>query len=197
MSILLVTRATTRAIPRCGPRSTIGFAKSSSFSTVSSAAAESSPKAAVVRIGDNSNSLFSYGVFGGLAVTILGGLKFVHDHVGGTEGLARTMSFYSLAIPKYIEYRMHMMKDSSDEVWDDLHEDTSKIGLKKILELRGFYIKSGQMCAVSYIVRLGFYSVPDVVTHNSVQYNWFLFVPGKHWKCFSSGLARYHVSATG
>lgn len=90
-----------------------------------------------------------YGVVGGLAVTILGGMKYMHDHVGGTEALARTMSFYSLAIPKYAEYRLHMLRDSPDEVWDALHEETSKQGLEKILELRGFYIKSGQMCAAN------------------------------------------------
>ena len=73
----------------------------------------------------------------------------MHDHVGGTEGLARTMSFYSIAIPKYLEYRLHMFKESPDEVWDELDRETSKQGLEKILELRGFYIKSGQLAAAN------------------------------------------------
>jgi len=88
-----------------------------------------------------------YGVVGGLAITVAGGIKYVHDHVGGTEGLVRTASFYSMAIPKYIIYRIHMIRESPDEVWERLHKETSEAGLEKILELRGFYVKSGQMCA--------------------------------------------------
>ena len=88
-------------------------------------------------------------VAGGLAVTVAGGIKYIHDHVGGTEGLARTMSFYSIAIPKYLEYRLHMFRESPDEVWDELDRETSKKGLDKILELRGFYIKSGQLAAAN------------------------------------------------
>jgi hypothetical protein len=78
-----------------------------------------------------------YGVVGGLVITLAGGIKYVHDHVGGTEGLVRTASFYSMAIPKYVLYRMHMIRESPDEVWEDLHKETSEAGLKKILELRG------------------------------------------------------------
>jgi aarF domain-containing kinase len=88
-----------------------------------------------------------YPVLGGLIVTTLGGAKYVHDHVGGSEGLQRSLSFYALAVPKYLEYRFHMWKDSPDDVWDDLDRETSEQGLQKILELRGFYIKCGQMCA--------------------------------------------------
>ena len=100
---------------------------------------------------DGSQRLFSPLVYaaGGLAVTVAGGIKYMHDHVGGTEGLARTMSFYSIAIPKYLEYRLHMFKESPDEVWDELDRETSKLGLEKILELRGFYIKSGQLAAAN------------------------------------------------
>jgi len=77
-------------------------------------------------------------------------LYHVQDQVGGTEGLYRTLSFYSLAIPKYIQYRYHQYMDSSDEIWDTLHDETSKQGLEKILQLKGFYIKSGQMCAANF-----------------------------------------------
>eukprot|EP00984_Skeletonema_dohrnii_P026132 scaffold15425_cov141-Skeletonema_dohrnii-CCMP3373.AAC.5 len=38
---------------------------------------------------------------------------------------------------------------SPDEVWDELHEETSKAGLDKIMELQGFYVKSGQMAAAN------------------------------------------------
>ena len=85
----------------------------------------------------NDRKLVVYGALGGLAVTFVGGLKYVHNHVGGMEGLARTVSFYSLAIPKYLEYRMHMLMESPQETWDRLDEETSKIGLQKILELGG------------------------------------------------------------
>ncbi|KAL9186640.1 hypothetical protein ACHAXT_005878 [Thalassiosira profunda] len=89
------------------------------------------------------------GIAGGTTLAALGGVAYLNHHVGGGDGLWRTVSFYSLAIPKYIEYRLHMLMDSPDEVWDRLHEDTSKAGLDKIMELQGFYVKSGQMCAAN------------------------------------------------
>ncbi|KAL7546219.1 hypothetical protein ACHAWF_009558 [Thalassiosira exigua] len=55
------------------------------------------------------------GVAGASAVAAAGGLAYLHHHVGGGEGLMRTASFYSLAIPKYVEYRVHMMMESPDE----------------------------------------------------------------------------------
>lgn len=42
-----------------------------------------------------------------------------------------------------------MEVNSPNEVWDKLHEETSKAGLDKIMELQGFYVKSGQMCAAN------------------------------------------------
>jgi hypothetical protein len=86
-------------------------------------------------------------IAGGLVITVVGGLKYFHDHFGGTEGLWRSFSFYSYAIPKYIQYRYHMWMDSPDHVWHELDRDTSKGALDKILELEGFYIKCGQLCA--------------------------------------------------
>lgn len=87
-------------------------------------------------------------IVGGLVLaTTLGGIKYFHDHVGGTEGLFRSLSFYSVAIPKYLVYRYHLWRDSPDHVWEQLDTETSQVGLKKILELHGFYIKAGQMCA--------------------------------------------------
>lgn len=88
-----------------------------------------------------------YPVLGGLAITVAGGVKWGHDHLGGTEGLLRTISFYSFAIPKYFEYRYHMWKGSPDEVWDELDREASAMGLVKARELQGFYIKGGQMAA--------------------------------------------------
>jgi aarF domain-containing kinase len=85
----------------------------------------------------------------GIVASIGGGACYLNEHLGGSEGLLRTASFYSLAIPKYVQYRYHMMMDSPDEVWDNLHKETSKAGLDKIMELQGFYVKSGQMCAAN------------------------------------------------
>ena len=81
------------------------------------------------------------GIVGGGTVLTLGTIAYINDHVGGSEGLQRTINFYSLAIPKYIEYRYHMIRQSPDEVWDKLHEETSKMGLDRIMELQGFYVK--------------------------------------------------------
>ncbi|CAB9497663.1 protein kinase UbiB [Seminavis robusta] len=90
-----------------------------------------------------------YPIVGGLVITIGGGIKWWHDHVGGPEGLKRSAHFYSYAIPKYLVYRYHVWRKSPDEVWEALDNDTSKGGLKKIQDLRGFYIKAGQMAAAN------------------------------------------------
>ena len=84
---------------------------------------------------------WALGIVGGGTVLTLGAVAYINDHVGGSEGLQRTINFYSLAIPKYIEYRYHMIRESPDEVWDKLHEETSQLGLDKIMELQGFYVK--------------------------------------------------------
>jgi hypothetical protein len=44
--------------------------------------------------GSNGRRSFWYPVIGGIAITTAGGVKYVHDHVGGTEGLTRSLSFY-------------------------------------------------------------------------------------------------------
>lgn len=99
---------------------------------------------------DGNKRRLALGIAGGAVITSVGALTYyLNDHVGGGDGLVRTAKFYSLAIPKYIEYRLHMMMDSPDDVWDRLHEETSKAGLEKIMELQGFYVKSGQMCAAN------------------------------------------------
>ncbi|CAJ1930437.1 unnamed protein product [Cylindrotheca closterium] len=86
---------------------------------------------------------------GSVVLATAGATKYVHDNVGGTEGLTRSLSFYSFAIPKYVEYRYHMYNKSPDHVWDKLDTDTSKTALDKAYELEGFYIKGGQMVAAN------------------------------------------------
>lgn len=102
-------------------------------------------------VSSKSNRFLSYSLMGagGFGLASVAVTKYIHDEVGGTEGLRRTLAFYSLAVPKYIEYRYHQIAGSPDHVWDQLDKETSKQGLEKILELRGFYIKSGQMCAAN------------------------------------------------
>lgn len=112
-----------------------------SFSSSSSLKSSSSPYSSKMSVW--------YPILGGLAITVAGGIKYVHDHVGGTEGLARTVSFYSFAIPKYVIYRWHMYRQSPDETWEALHQDTSTEGLQKAYELEGFYVKAGQMVAAN------------------------------------------------
>lgn len=108
----------------------------------------STSSAATTTINNGPNNI-KYAIVGGFIITIAGGIKYVNDQVGGTEGLERTLSFYSLAVPAYAKYRMHMFLESPDEKWKELDIVTSQQGLEKILELRGFYIKSGQMCAAN------------------------------------------------
>jgi hypothetical protein len=73
-----------------------------------------------------------YPIIGGLVVTVGGGVKWVHDHVEGTEGLERAAKFYAFAIPKYIEYRYHSWNKSPDEVWEKLDKEASTVGLQLI-----------------------------------------------------------------
>ena len=70
-------------------------------------------------------------------IAVAGGIKYCHDLFGGVEGLERSAAFYSLAIPRYIQYRFHMIKESPNEVWDDLHTETSQDALDIMLRLKG------------------------------------------------------------
>ena len=81
------------------------------------------------------------------ALTSFLALYMTHHYLEGTEGIQRAVSFYSLAIPKYIVYRYHQLVQSPDHVWERLDQETSQQGLDIILRLKGFYIKCGQMCA--------------------------------------------------
>ena len=126
-------------------RSTTATRNSMTWRLKSTSAAKSTNK-------NSSKTLMSsiwYPIIGGFVITVGGGLKYVHDHVEGTEGLERAAKFYSFAIPKYIEYRYHSWKKSPDHVWDKLDKETSATGLELVYELQGFYTKSGQMVAAN------------------------------------------------
>ena len=89
-------------------------------------------------------------VLGGFVVTCVGGLGYCYHQVGGNwEGLQRTVYFYSFAIPKYVEYRYHLWRQSPDDVWNALHVDTATRALGYVLQLQGFYVKCGQMVAAN------------------------------------------------
>jgi hypothetical protein len=88
-------------------------------------------------------------VVGGLAITVAGGIRYLHDLFGGTEGLRRSSYFYSIALPRYAQYRMHMFWNSPQETWDELDRETSLQALDAMLQLKGFYIKSGQLAAAN------------------------------------------------
>lgn len=90
-----------------------------------------------------------YSAFGGMALGAAYFVGHLHEELGGFEGIERSLSFYSVAIPRYIEYRLMQWRDKGDrnEEWEELHRRASQQGLDKIMELRGFYIKTGQMAA--------------------------------------------------
>ena len=60
----------------------------------------------------NKGSRVALTIVGGTILSTTAAIAYVNNHVGGGDGLLRTVSFYSLAIPKYIEYRFHMIMES-------------------------------------------------------------------------------------
>jgi aarF domain-containing kinase len=100
----------------------------------------------LLAFGSNRNALITSAA---LFAALSAGLSFAltHHYFDGLEGIQRAVSFYSLAIPKYIVYRYHQYMESPDHVWEQLDRVTSKQGLDIILRLKGFYIKCGQVCA--------------------------------------------------
>ena len=65
------------------------------------------------KIGENNLMTLVYGALGGLVITVFGGVSYMTYHVGGTDGLKRTISFYSLGIPGYLRYRYLMWRGES------------------------------------------------------------------------------------
>jgi hypothetical protein len=67
-----------------------------------------------------------------------GGLAYSfseREWTGKLESIYRSLSFYSVAVPRYLIYRYHLWRGSPDHVWESLHRETSDMALKKILEL--------------------------------------------------------------
>ncbi|GMH61085.1 hypothetical protein TrST_g378 [Triparma strigata] len=88
--------------------------------------------------------------FGAVLSSYLG-FQHLKSELGGTTlGLSRSLSFYSLAIPTYFRYKyLQSFEPTSQPLWDALDTEASQRGLEKILDLRGFYVKTGQMAATN------------------------------------------------
>jgi aarF domain-containing kinase len=91
---------------------------------------------------------------GTLTATIGTGVVAVRETVG-SENFDRSMSFYAVAIPGYCNYRYMDLRTRNipqaerDKKFEKLHKVWAPAALEKILELRGFYIKVGQMAATN------------------------------------------------
>ena len=137
--------ATRNKTPLCTPRihgrNKLVVTRQSGFTTTTTSSSSSSSfvgtNAAKGGQQQGDGVRFRDGVLGGLVITVLGGMRYLHDKLDGTEGVRRAGSFYTLAIPSYLEYRYHMWRDSPEETWDELDRRTSQKALDKILELKG------------------------------------------------------------
>lgn len=83
----------------------------------------------------------------GMVLVVTVGLTYCfYVQVGGSgEGLRRTLYFYGFAVPKYVEYRYHTWKRSSQDAWDELDHHTATTALRYVTELQGFYIKVSEV----------------------------------------------------
>jgi hypothetical protein len=120
---------------------------SATASSTSSASGSSRASSSSSSSSSSSRPWLRYGLAGGAVVGVAGAYGYVHNELGGHEGIYRSLSFYSKAIPRYLEYRYLQIFDKPDDHWEELDERASAQGLDKIMELRGFYIKAGQMAA--------------------------------------------------
>jgi len=84
----------------------------------------------------------------GSPLLLVGG-GLVYWHSDNLTGLQRALSFYSFAIPQYLEYRWLLWRQAPDPVWHEVDVRASQGALDKILDLQGFYIKCGQMAAAN------------------------------------------------
>lgn len=88
---------------------------------------------------------------GSISVTTVGVVLF-REFIG-PDNFDRTVSFYNVAGPGYLIYKITDLQTRSlppserTEKFEKLHKIWAPRALDKILELRGFYIKVGQMAA--------------------------------------------------
>ncbi|KAJ1427003.1 ABC1 family-domain-containing protein [Ochromonadaceae sp. CCMP2298] len=68
------------------------------------------------------------------------------DNLSGLERLGRALSFYSAAVPVFASYKGEELSDTYvEERFDELHEWGSEVITEKIKDLKGFYVKTGQI----------------------------------------------------
>mmetsp|Transcript_9354 Transcript_9354/g.12264 ORF Transcript_9354/g.12264 Transcript_9354/m.12264 type:complete len:665 (-) Transcript_9354:256-2250(-) len=81
------------------------------------------------------------------------GVVIIIRELFGRDNFDRTLSFYQVAGPGYLIYKYTDLTTRSipaserEERFNELHKIWAPRALEKILELRGFYIKIGQMAA--------------------------------------------------
>jgi predicted unusual protein kinase regulating ubiquinone biosynthesis (AarF/ABC1/UbiB family) len=86
------------------------------------------------------------------AVAAAGGVVGVRETVG-RDNFDRSVSFYRVAIPGWAVYKATDLASRSwpkaerDARFTELHRKWAPAALAKIIELRGFYIKVGQMAS--------------------------------------------------
>jgi aarF domain-containing kinase len=76
------------------------------------------------------------------ALTLAGSSFFLYDDL---ESITRPLIFWKRMFPIYLEYRITQFKSASDLEWKRLHEKYAPQVLDIILDLRGIYIKMGQV----------------------------------------------------
>lgn len=93
------------------------------------------------------------------ASTLVGcgaGTYYISEQVGGWDNLARSMSYNTLAVPGFIAYKYTDWRtkpergvslEDRNAAFLELDRKYSKLALEKVNELKGFYIKNGQMIA--------------------------------------------------
>jgi aarF domain-containing kinase len=76
------------------------------------------------------------------ALTLAGSSFLLYDDI---ESITRPLIFWKRMFPIYLEYRITQFKSTSDLEWKRLHEKYAPQVLDIILDLRGIYIKMGQV----------------------------------------------------
>jgi aarF domain-containing kinase len=96
------------------------------------------------------------------------------------ERLTRTLSFYSTAVPLFILYRSLGdaiklnnvslgWKISSDELFDGLHDYGSDVIVEKIKDLKGYYIKTGQIISTRVDIFPSQYTTKLAITQDRLD----------------------------
>ena len=89
-----------------------------SSTTTPNTSAAVSPRMSQKGRSNRMGKKITYGALGGVALVAAGVFSYMHEELGGLHGIYRSISFYSVAVPRYIEYRLLMLGSSDDlEQW--------------------------------------------------------------------------------